>query len=542
MLVTPRNLKIRTRLILGYVIVIGLLLGITAIATVNLKEIHSGTETIVKKRYPNIQLAQEVRHEVSAMDVAMRNMLLVDDNAALRKEIENFKARKQITSEILTRIGQQMGTERGRNQFRQIVSARDVFDGTAAAFITLVASDQKEAARVLLQTRLSKDQANYVESLKGLVALGNNALERASEDAAQVYADTHRTMLVLASLAIMLSVLSAFLLIRNITASLAKAIDVARDIASGKLGMDIEVGPPNEIGRLMQALRDMNENLHGMVAKVRAGTETIATASGQIAAGNADLSARTESQASSLEQTAASIEELSSIVRQNADNASQANQLAFAAAGTATRGGEMMGKVVDTMSAINRSSTRIVDIIGVINGIAFQTNILALNAAVEAARAGGQGRGFAVVASEVRALAQRSAAAASEVKLLIDDSLDSVRNGVDLVGTAGATMADVVLEVKRVSDIVGEIAAASDEQRLGIEQVNSAIAHIDQATQQNAALVEEAAAAAHSLQEQAMTLAAAASKFDLGTPASTARQPEPLLSPSGASLIRLPAQ
>jgi len=259
----------------------------------------------------------------------------------------------------------------------------------------------------------------------------------------------------------------------------------------------------------------MRDSLAQVVGQVRQGTDTIATASSQIAAGNMDLSSRTEQQASSLEETAASMEELTSTVKQNADNARQANQLAVSASGVAVKGGHVVAQVVNTMSAINTSSKKIVDIIGVIDGIAFQTNILALNAAVEAARAGEQGRGFAVVAAEVRNLAQRSAAAAKEIKTLIGDSVDKVEEGSKQVAEAGKTMDEIVGSVKRVTDIMAEITAASQEQTAGIEQINQAITQMDQVTQQNAALVEEAAAAAASLQEQASGLSQVVSVFKL---------------------------
>jgi methyl-accepting chemotaxis protein len=290
------------------------------------------------------------------------------------------------------------------------------------------------------------------------------------------------------------------------------AADVVRKIGAGDLSVDVEVRRGDE-SSLLHAMHSMQQSLAGTVQEIRGSTDTIATASGQIASGNQDLSSRTEQQASSLEQTAASMEELTSTVKQNADNARQANQLAASASEVAVRGGSVVGQVVDTMGAINTSSRKIVDIIAVIDGIAFQTNILALNAAVEAARAGEQGRGFAVVASEVRSLAQRSAAAAKEIKGLIDDSVSKVEAGSHQVAEAGQTMEEIVASVKRVTDIMGEIAAASQEQTSGIEQVNQAITQMDQVTQQNAALVEEAAAAAASLQDQAGSLVQAVSVF-----------------------------
>ena len=305
----------------------------------------------------------------------------------------------------------------------------------------------------------------------------------------------------------------ALLITRSITRPLSQAMDVARKVADGDLSSQISVNSHDEIGQLQQALRDMNDKLADIVRNVRNGTDTIATASGEIAAGNLDLSSRTEQQASSLEETASSMEELTSTVRQNAENAGQANQLAINASEVAQRGGTVVSEVVQTMEQINESARKIVDIIGVIDGIAFQTNILALNAAVEAARAGEQGRGFAVVATEVRSLAQRSAAAAKEIKSLIGDSVDKVESGSKLVAQAGSTMDEVVASVRRVTDIIAEISAASQEQSAGIEQVNQAITQMDQVTQQNAALVEQAAAAADSLQEQAGSLSDTVSVF-----------------------------
>lgn len=304
---------------------------------------------------------------------------------------------------------------------------------------------------------------------------------------------------------------------RSITTPLASAIQIAQRVAQGDLTSKILVNTQDETGKLIKALKEMNENLLRIVSNVHVGTDTITTASSQIAAGNLDLSSRTELQASSLEETASAMEELTSTVKQNADNARQANQLAASASNIAIQGGIVVAQVVHTMGEINQSAKKIGDIIGVIDGIAFQTNILAVNAAVEAARAGEQGRGFAVVATEVRSLAQRSAAAAKEIKALIGNSMEKVDIGSKLVAQAGSTMNDVVDSVKRVTDIMAEISDASQEQSAGIEQVNQAIIQMDQVTQQNAALVEEAAAAASALQEQAGSMAQTVSVFKLRT-------------------------
>jgi len=334
--------------------------------------------------------------------------------------------------------------------------------------------------------------------------------------------------------------LLGWLLVRAIVRPLEEAVRIAGAVAQGDLTQRIEVRSNDEAGRLMGALRDMNDALVEIVARVRSGTDTMATASAEIAEGNLDLSSRTEQQAASLEETASSMEELTSTVRQNADNARQANVLAGSASQIAGKGGAVVAQVVETMGAINTSAGKIVEIIAVIDGIAFQTNILALNAAVEAARAGEQGRGFAVVAGEVRSLAQRSAAAAKEIKSLIDDSVGKVKHGTLLVDQAGATMTEIVESVSRVTDIMAEISAASQEQNAGIEQVNVAIVQMDQTTQQNAALVEEASAAAQSLQHEAATLARTVGAFRIEGSGTT---PAPAAAPKrpAAPAVKAPA-
>ena len=307
----------------------------------------------------------------------------------------------------------------------------------------------------------------------------------------------------------------AWIVARKIKQALDKAISVSEQIAAGDLTVKIDINSEDETGQLLESLKEMNEGLARIVGEVRTGADSIATATEQIAAGNTDLSQRTEEQASALEETASSMEELTSTVKQNADNAQQANQLAISASGVAVKGGDVINRVVRTMESITSSSRKISDIIGVIDGIAFQTNILALNAAVEAARAGEQGRCFAVVAAEVRSLAQRSAAAAKEIKTLIEDSVSKVQDGSRLVEEAGHTTQEIVTSIKRVTDIMAEISAASLEQSSGIEQVNTAITQMDDVTQQNAALVEQAAAAAESLEEQAQQMVQVVTRFRL---------------------------
>ena len=356
-----------------------------------------------------------------------------------------------------------------------------------------------------------------------LLVQAEQAMSALSESVvAQADADGRRAGIVSYSLMLagaLAAVIAGVLVSRSITRPLGAAVEVARSVAEGDLRTTIKVDSDDETGQLLLALKDMAASLQRIVLEVRGGAETIAVASNEIAQGNLDLSSRTERQAGALEETASSMEELTSTVRQNADNATQASKLAVSAAGVAARGGQVMHQVVGTMASISASSRKINDIIGVIDGIAFQTNILALNAAVEAARAGEQGRGFAVVAGEVRTLAQRSATAAKEIKGLIGESAACVADGNRLAGEAGATMSEIVDSVRRVMDIIGEISAAGREQSLGIAQVNQAVTEMDGATQQNAALVEQAAAAAQSLREQTVALNSVVSVFKVEGPA-----------------------
>jgi len=341
----------------------------------------------------------------------------------------------------------------------------------------------------------------------------------AAKQAHEDYFAARRLLLMVAAFGLLVSLLLATLITRSILRQLGgepgDVAAIASRIAAGELAVEVAL-KNGDRSSLLYSVAQMREQLAMIVGKIRTATDSITHGSNEIARGNLDLSARTEEQAGSIEETASAMEQLTSTVKQNADNARQANKLAESASGVAIEGGQVVGKVVETMDSINESSKRIVDIISVIDGIAFQTNILALNAAVEAARAGEQGRGFAVVASEVRGLAQRSAAAAKEIKVLINDSVAKVEAGSELVGQAGTTIGQVVDSVRKVSDIVGEISSATQEQSAGLDEINRAIGQMDQSTQQNAALVEEAAAAAESLKDQARILSEAMSVFRLG--------------------------
>ncbi|CAG9167390.1 methyl-accepting chemotaxis protein [Cupriavidus respiraculi] len=400
--------------------------------------------------------------------------------------------------------------------FQKIVGeVRDPYNASRDKITKLKEAGDTEGANQALEKEFVPAGEAYLREIQTLLDIQRNTIDETAKEIDTIYTNARNGLIAMGVVVLGIGVAFAFWLTIGITRPLHRAVAIARTVASGDLSSHIVVDSKDETGQLLDALSDMNSNILRIVTQVRTGTDAIATGTSQIAVGNTDLSQRTEEQASSLQQTASSMEELTSIVRQNADNAKQASSLAVNASEIATRGGEVVGQVVDTMEDINSASRKVVDIIAVIEGIAFQTNILALNAAVEAARAGEQGRGFAVVAGEVRSLAQRSATAAKEIQALIGDSAERVEKGSKLVGEAGKTMEEIVGAVKRVTDIMGEISAASAEQSAGIEQVNQAVTQMDTVTQQNAALVEQAAAAAGSLEEQAQRLKAAVASFRL---------------------------
>ncbi|MQA40686.1 methyl-accepting chemotaxis protein [Rugamonas aquatica] len=511
------NLSIGVRLGAGYSILLVLLGAVALLGTAGMRSSNAALHHIVAENVHKMDLLDDMETSVHIVARVERTIALLDDEATARVEhvkIDQAQARYEAAFAAL----QDMPLDAaGRDFLARIRQHQAAATPLNERFMALAKMD-KAAAVALLLKECGPETARWQAALAEFVSLEEEKNQRDEAEAATAYHDAMLWMLVLTAGAILFGSLMAWYSTHSITGPIRAAVKVAQTVATGDLSSRIDVVSGDETGQLLQALKNMNDSLVDIVGRVRGGTDAIAAASSQIAHGNLDLSARTERQASALEETASSMEELTRAVRQNAGNAQQANALAIQACDVAARGGAMVARVVTTMETINASSSKITDIIGVIDAIAFQTNILALNAAVEAARAGEQGRGFAVVAAEVRSLAQRSAAAAKEIKVLIDDSVAQVSVGTDLAGQAGATVREVVVSIEDVAAIMGRIAVASQEQTAGIGQINQSVTQIDEVTQQNAALVEEIAAAAGALQDQADALVGVVSAFDLGQP------------------------
>ncbi len=510
------NLNIGKRLGLGFGTICLMLVCMIATSNVMLGRINAGTDEIVHNRMPKVEMTGLLLGQVDGISIALRNIMLFEERSDRARQVEAIAAARKQIDTIMTRLEQELQSAKARELLAQKRRHLGQYAQGQEQLIKLVNEGLDEEARQYLAEELRPLMVELKKAINAQAELQRAIAMEKADEAQQTYAGTVRLMWALGAAALALAVGVAWWITRSITRPVQRALEVANTVAAGDLTSRIEVHTRDEAGQLLQALKTMNENLARTVGTVRSGTDTITVAASEVAAGSQDLSARTEQQAGALEETASSMEELTSTVKQNADNARQANVLAEAASQVAQRGGAVIGQVVGTMSDIDASSGKISDIIGVIDGIAFQTNILALNAAVEAARAGEQGRGFAVVASEVRNLAQRSAAAAKEIKGLINDSSEKVASGSKLVAEAGATMQEIVDSVRRVTDIMGEISSASSEQTAGIEQINQAVVEMDHVTQQNAALVEEAAAAAEAMKEQAATLNAAMAVFRIG--------------------------
>ncbi|WP_404932227.1 HAMP domain-containing protein [Massilia atriviolacea] len=531
------NLRIGARLGGAFGIILLIMAALIATALTLLANISGVTATMMERDMVQADAANVINVTTRSNARATLELFIAPDAAYSARVRDRIESNKKDISGAIAVLDKLAGSAEGRALLADIKVQRAAYVASFGAVGKRIAAQERDAA---VSTMLD-ETLPALDTLQGSVTRMASLQKRQVGEAGQrIEASAvlaRQAMLVLGLAALLVGALSGWWITRSITGPIGRAVQVAKTVAAGDLTSAIAVRSGDETGQLMQALKDMNASLQNIVGQVRSGTDAIATASNQIASGNMDLSARTEHQASSLEQTAASMQELTSTVRQNADNARQANQLAMSASQVALQGGAVVAQVVDTMGSINDSSRRIVDIIGVIEAIAFQTNILALNAAVEAARAGEQGRGFAVVASEVRNLAQRSAAAAREIKTLIGDSVDKVAQGNALVDKAGSTMQAIVTSIDSVTDMMGEITAASVEQTAGIGQIHQAIAQMDEVTQQNAALVEEAAAAAGALQDQAGTLAAVVQVFTLPAVPAATRARQPARARAGRTLV-----
>ncbi len=514
-------MKVGTRLGLGFALVLFFLVAVTAIGILRMAQIQDRLDHVVGVNNVVTRYVIDMRGNVSDRINSLRILTMMSSPDEMEADMNRIKAQTTKYNEIEKKLTDKFALESSPQEKALLAQVKEheavAMPAIAKASELWLANKAEEATRVMIK-EIRPAQKKWMDALEQLATLEDKLNTQSQVDAEEAFKNARNFMLLLGFAAVAMGVAAAVVITRGLLKQLGGEPDytarIAGSIAHGDLSIAI-VTADSDKGSLLVEMKEMRNSLVSIVGQVRVGTETIGTASREIAAGNIDLSSRTEMQASSLEKTASAMEILTSTVKQNADNAREANLLAATASDVARKGGDVVSQVVDTMGSINASANKIVDIIGVIDGIAFQTNILALNAAVEAARAGEQGRGFAVVASEVRNLAQRSAAAAKEIKTLIGDSVEKVERGSKLVGQAGVTMDEVVASVKRVTDIMSEIANASQEQSAGIEQVNLSIIEMDSMTQQNAALVEEAAAAAQSLQDQASELAHVVSIFKL---------------------------
>ncbi|MCW5665149.1 MAG: MCP four helix bundle domain-containing protein [Piscinibacter sp.] len=509
------QLRIGPRLGWAFGGMITLLLAVAALGLLSLREINESLHRVTDDYYVKVKLIGDIKEEINKQARFARNVVLFDDRAQREAELAQIDASRKLGNDLYEKLTPLVVSARGKELLGEVTVRRDAYRAELDRFLGFVREGRSQEARTQLMERVRDQQLGYMKGMESFSDLQEKLMDAATAEADADLTRSNWLIGLTGVLAVLLGIGLAWAITRSITRPIGQAVDLAERVAAGDLGVRIDVRGRDEAGQLLAALQAMTGNLTNIVGQVRQSSESIATGSAQIATGNADLSQRTEEQASNLQQTAASMEQLTSTVKQNADTARTATQLAQSANAAAGRGGEAVSQVVQTMGEISESSRKIADIIGTIDGIAFQTNILALNAAVEAARAGEQGRGFAVVAGEVRSLAQRSAEAAREIKALIGASVERVEAGSKMVDDAGATIRDVVGQVQRVADLIAEIGAATAEQTQGIEQVGGAVTQLDQVTQQNAALVEESAAAADSLKQQAERLVQAVGVFRL---------------------------
>ncbi|OFA07384.1 methyl-accepting chemotaxis protein [Duganella phyllosphaerae] len=509
------DLKIGKKLIISFAIltVFTCALGVFAIA--QMTKVSQASSDIATNWLPAVRYLGQMQNSLSRYRISEATHILLTAEEDMAATDKSMATRFETLSKQQASYAALVSEPEEKRIYGELQKSLTDYMAQSKKLTGLSHAGSKEEARTLFRGASNKLFRQVNEQLEALVKINDDGSTASDEQATATFALSRNLILGVLVVLIVVGMALAVWVARIVSRPLQEAVEVAQRVANGDLTANIAPGGGDETGQLMAALELMNASLLRVVGEVRSGTDTIATASAEIASGNLDLSSRTEEQASSLEETASAMEELTSTVKQNADNSRHAKQLAQSASDIAGDCGKVVGEVITTMESISSSSRKIVDIISVIDGIAFQTNILALNAAVEAARAGEQGRGFAVVATEVRNLAHRSAAAAKEIKILIDDSVVQVGSGTSQVQQAGKSMSDMVESVRRVSEVVSEITAASQEQSVGIEEVNRAVIQMDQVTQQNAALVEEAAAAAAAMQEQSANLAAVVSVFRL---------------------------
>jgi methyl-accepting chemotaxis protein-1 (serine sensor receptor) len=518
--VTLKHFTIKTKLIAGFGMLSFVVVAVSCLSLKALSDSTDGFSNFVHSINARADMAVQVRTAVYRRAIAARNLVLVTKPQDLEIEKADVTRAHEDVQTDLKKLNDMIAsatdtTEKARSLVAEINRVESAYGPVALNIVNLALTNKHDEAIVELDDRCRPLLAALIRATNAYADYTHGRQEQIVNEYEAHYESQRNLLIAICLIALGLAAGACVVITRAVTGPLRLAIDVARTVSEGDLRTRITVEGNDEISKLLSALREMNERLTAIVGRVRDSSTSIAGAARQIAAGNMDLSQRTEQQAASLQETASSMEELTSTVKQNADNAQQGSMLAANASSVAQKGSKVVGEVVNTMHDISDSSTKIADITGIIEGIAFQTNILALNAAVEAARAGEQGRGFAVVASEVRSLAQRSSSAAKEIKDLIANSVDKIRDGSALAGEAGKTMAEVTQAVARVTDIMSEIAAASTEQSRGIEQVNLAITQMDNVTQQNAALVEEAAAASRSMEDQGEQLNQAVAFFQL---------------------------
>ena len=507
------SLKVGPRLALGFTLVL-VLLGVNSLMALSRLAALKADLAAVTGEAPE-RLASKLRDLARYQSVTIRDVIMQDDMAFKKKEFDLMKAARLDYEKTERTLADMVDDAPTRAALAQASTALAATKGLIEKTVDLTMNDDMAGASAMVRDQLRPAQQAHVQALDAVIDAIKTASRQRDEAATAAYRTSVALIIGLSAVALAVGAVVAWRIQLSITRPLAEAVSVAQSIAQGDLSREIRMQSGDEVGRLMQALSAVNSDLSRIMQEVRTAADTMQTATLEIAAGNGDLSQRTEQQAANLEETASSMEELTATVRNTADTAQTAAELARDASNAADRGGQVVSSVVHTMDAISQSSRKITDIIGVIDGIAFQTNILALNAAVEAARAGEQGRGFAVVAGEVRSLAQRSAEAAREIKSLIGASTENVQNGTALVADAGSTMTDLVTQVQKVSRLIDEISQAAVEQTRGIAQINEAVTQLDQMTQQNAALVEESAAASGSLSQQAERLVSTVGIFRL---------------------------